>query len=271
MHYAPTRKDCRNSRDVFVKLSSASLRERWGRQLEPAPPESTQDSNTPVGVIPPNIPLAEQWSKSPKLANSAAVPAEEFPDIAEALSKGTIPKIELWIEHEMNDLVDITKETELMKEIKDILDELNIISSIFKQQLKIVKAMEDNQSNGKNPGDLYSDQPDSSGKGKGHEIPKKQDNLQDDARHTAGKYAELHQTLKGREQDIEDLKTEGTRVYKAVSSGTPSHGKVMKTNGSRYAICWVSSKNRPVFLKPTQRARKPKSLPDKEAQYLCLQ
>ncbi|EHK99127.1 hypothetical protein M7I_4959 [Glarea lozoyensis 74030] len=194
------------------QLSSASLRERWGRQLEPA----TQGANIPVEVVSLNPSLAEEWSKFPKLADPVVARGEEFPDIAEPLSKGTIPKIELLIEHEMNYLVDITKETELMKETKDILDELNMISSIFKQQLRIVKAMAENKADSKNLEQLPSEPLDPSGTAKGSQIPKEQDNLQDDAKNSAVKYTKLHQKLKGREQDIEDLKTEGTRVYKAI-------------------------------------------------------
>jgi uncharacterized protein (DUF2344 family) len=47
------------------------------------------------------------------------------------------------MELEMNKLVDITRETECLKEIKDILDELNSISSVFKQQVKIVSIIMD--------------------------------------------------------------------------------------------------------------------------------
>ncbi|CZR64777.1 uncharacterized protein PAC_14676 [Phialocephala subalpina] len=207
-------------------MSSASLRERWGRQDEPKTSKSAQGPKTPVRVFSsatqsnpkaktdPSI--AEQWSSFHEPANTVETPTDEFPNISEALKKGTILEIEHLIEHEMNELVDITKETERMKEIKDILDELNIISSIFKQQLKIVKAMAGDQADGRTPSFLPSEQPDPSGKGKGIEIPNVRDNLQNDTKHSTVKYAKLYQTLKGREQDIEDLKTEGTRVYKSI-------------------------------------------------------
>ena len=43
----------------------------------------------------------------------------------------------------VNDLLDIKKETTLLKELKDIRDELNIIKSIFTQQRKVLKVFED--------------------------------------------------------------------------------------------------------------------------------
>jgi hypothetical protein len=43
----------------------------------------------------------------------------------------------------MNALVDITKETACLKEIKDILDELNSVSYIFGQQITVVESIID--------------------------------------------------------------------------------------------------------------------------------
>ena len=39
----------------------------------------------------------------------------------------------------MDDLFDITKETALVSEIKDILDELNIISSVMRHQAAVIE------------------------------------------------------------------------------------------------------------------------------------
>jgi len=98
-----------------------------------------------------------------------------------------------------------------MKDIKEILGELNSISCVFKQQLKIVRAMIDDDQCFKVPPQNHP--------GRGKELANrdmgsvaKEGTLISDS-----KYSSIYQTLKGRQQDIEDLKTECTRVYKAVS------------------------------------------------------
>jgi hypothetical protein len=209
------------------QLSSAALRDKWGGNTNPAIPttaglvlknqakatSSTEHSSPKTKHIPS---ISEQWSRFSEPTGLAELSTDEFPDLSEALRKGTIPEIELLIEHEMNDLVDITKETECMKEIKDILDELNIIASIFKQQLKIVKAMINDHRDPNNPQFLFGQQT-TSKKGKEIESSEMDDISPGDVKNTESKYKRLYETLKGREQDIDALKIEGTRIYEAVS------------------------------------------------------
>ena len=62
-------------------------------------------------------------------------------DLKEVLANSSISELENKIETEMNSLVKITRETKVLTEIKDIMDELNTISYNFQQQAKIVNAM----------------------------------------------------------------------------------------------------------------------------------
>jgi hypothetical protein len=263
-------------------MSSASLRERWGGQDKSSTSQpAAQAPNTPVkgfhnaGKVILKVSgapsITEKWSSFHDTAGTVGVPAVNFPDLSEALRKGTIPEIELLIEHEINELVNITSETECMKEIKDILDELNIISSIFKQQLKIVNAMGEDHTDASSATEVSIGQQASGGKGKEIETPEVQKIIQEYVEHSGTKYKKLYQTLKGREQDIEALKTEATRVYQAVSPDFSSCDDTLSTYVLRFAICWISSKNKLVSLKPTQRVKKPKSQLDKGKPYSCSQ
>ncbi len=58
----------------------------------------------------------------------------------------SISKVEQRIEDELKALVDITQETVCLKEIKDILDELNSVSYIFGQQITVVQSIVDEYS-----------------------------------------------------------------------------------------------------------------------------
>lgn len=198
------------------KISTASLRERWtfskARDREANTnviPEAdvTVSDNTLVARL-------KQISERSRGVNDLQDGLDHFPDLVKVLRETSLPAIELQIELEMSKLVDITEETKCMKEIKDILDELNSISHVFKQQLKIVRAMKV---------DLSSENAEAATSAKGKdqspvdiglnlgdfgEVKNKPKVLQ---------YSQLYRTLKDRDRDIEDLKIEATRVYKEVS------------------------------------------------------
>jgi hypothetical protein len=100
----------------------------------------------------------------------------------------------------MNALVDITKETVCLKEIKDILDELNSVSYIFGQQITVVESIIDEVS-------LL----------KKIQERDKTNNTDTNLENDALKYQQVLKTLKRRNKDIEGLKTNAYKVYKDVS------------------------------------------------------
>ena len=74
------------------------------------------------------------------------VSTEKLPsDLTDALQQGRVSEMEHLIEKEMDALVDITDESECLKEIKDVLDELNSISHVFERQIGVVKSIMNSQ------------------------------------------------------------------------------------------------------------------------------
>ena len=92
---------------------------------------------------------------------------EKSPEKAEASkdSKGAKPLTPTALGEELEDIFDISREIELLKEIKDIRDELNILKSLFHQQRLVLEtfcpAIETGQNN------------------LGHPVPKERPSLMD--------------------------------------------------------------------------------------------
>lgn len=82
-------------------------------------------------------------------------------------------------------LIDIKEETQCLKEIKDIMDELNSISNVFKQQIQVINVMIENTKN---------------------------------AEDTTGKYKSVSTSLEKRLKDINDLEQRASLVSQDVSS-----------------------------------------------------
>jgi hypothetical protein len=127
----------------------------------------------------------------------------------------------------MNALADITKETVCLKEIKDILDELNSVSYIFRQQITVVESMVDEalllkevqERNRKFTNPLSN----------GNNLALGSTKSSEDVEL---KYQQVLMTLIRRNKDIENLKTYAYTVYKDVRCNYDPHVQP-KTNVKR--------------------------------------
>ncbi|RMJ15102.1 hypothetical protein CDV36_005242 [Fusarium kuroshium] len=123
---------------------------------------------------------------------------------------------------EMGLLSDITHETKCLKEVKDIMDELNSISYIFTQQMNVVQSMVDDaelqQNHKADDGSNYrrgyptTDHTESSKKA-GDNKPS-EGHYKDLPEDMELKYKRLLSTLKKRKETITHLKDEAYRVYR---------------------------------------------------------
>jgi hypothetical protein len=113
------------------------------------------------------------------------------------------------IEYEINALADITEETACLKEIKDILDELNSISYIFGQQIAVVESMVDEAS-------LLKQVQERNQQFKPNSIDGSPEDMD-------LKYQQVLKTLMRRNKDIESLKTSAYSVYKDVRCNYGPH------------------------------------------------
>ena len=159
-------------------------------------------------------------------------PYDPLEGLSEILDMGNRMKIDNEIEKELNALVNITAESDSLKEIKDILDELNSISHVFQQQLKIVSEVvasyapskSTSHSNGLDSPSIQfwagKDGDDDLSKGKESTTSGERDGddeaKQDTTEDIWYKYDQVLSILRRREQDIAILKGEADRVYHAV-------------------------------------------------------
>lgn len=152
------------------------------------------------------------------------------------------------IDEEIEELSDITKETECLEKIKDIIDELNSISHFFIQQISVVQTMANDAAlqnrihsasaaaaqDTREPGRERTTGEDSEATTSQDIIPKGPGSsasppaarkrvpahqiIQDSFKDMKMKYTELVKTLERRNKTIEDLKSQALRVYKDVSN-----------------------------------------------------
>lgn len=241
--------------DRKQELSEATLRERLFRKPSshaktPKGNESRlQESNPEQGVKPiANATAQPQNSKSLSQEDQEAAEwadwftsktkqdlkhSNPLKDLSGILESGTSLGIGREIEKEMNALVNVTAENDSLKEIKDILDELNSLSHVFQQQVKIMNDVVASNTPSKStshPNDLNNptrrpltkyEGDDDFSKAKEKNSSEGLDGApevkQDTAKDVRDKYALVLSTLCRREQDIENLKMKAERVYDAVS------------------------------------------------------
>lgn len=113
-------------------------------------------------------------------------------------------EIESKIQAEVSALTNITEETNLLKEIKDILDELNSILLIFKQQELVVQSMgkhEDAEEFDEDTGELLSPA----------DSPKYRMRSRIQRSHS-----ELLRTIRDHKRDVEMLELEAVRTHDSV-------------------------------------------------------
>lgn len=129
------------------------------------------------------------------------------------------------IDMEMRALSDITKETKCLKEIKDIMDELNSISYIFTQQMDVVQSMVDdaemqqnhNLDGGRSHRRGYHDPGHAESSKKAGGYKPTGGHYKDVPEDMEVKYKRLLSTLEKRKRTITHLKDESYRVYQDVS------------------------------------------------------
>jgi hypothetical protein len=93
----------------------------------------------------------------------------------------------VYAQTELAQLIDIKEETNCLKEIKDIMDELNSISNVFKQQIQVINVMIENEENA-------------------------------GTKTVSAKYKSVLESLKQRLSDINDLENRASLVSQDVST-----------------------------------------------------
>ncbi|KAF2734260.1 hypothetical protein EJ04DRAFT_493792 [Polyplosphaeria fusca] len=114
-------------------------------------------------------------------------------------------EIESRIQAEVSALTNITEETNLLKEIKDILDELNSILLIFKQQELVVQSMGKDEASEA----LFRDPRDP--------LPPHDSPRAINDRRVRFSQARLLQTVRNHKRDIETLEQEATRTHDSLT------------------------------------------------------
>lgn len=134
-------------RDVL----NASLREGWftSRNAESSKSDNhtvAQDgvlssipfSNVSAAALSPSSADGDinKWFETPETP-----PDDPLSSVKDILNQHSVLKIESAIDQEMSTLINISKETSLLREVKDVLDELNSICHVYMEQIKVVKSM----------------------------------------------------------------------------------------------------------------------------------
>lgn len=164
----------------------------------------------------------------------------------------SISEVEHLIDEKLRAISDITEETACLKEIKDVLDELNSVAHVFRQQIAVVKMMVDDvgmQKRNESRGKPYAPSSDPAARNSSKDMrisaaadtgraagPASKDGAppaggQDPSvpehslEDTEGMYKHMLTTLERRLGDIESLDAKAYRVYKDVSCrlAAPGH------------------------------------------------
>jgi hypothetical protein len=76
-----------------------------------------------------------------EVTDQEILPPDPLAALAALLQTHSKPLLDKEIEKQMDNLINVTTENESLMEIKDILDELNSVTHVFKQQIKLLEAI----------------------------------------------------------------------------------------------------------------------------------
>jgi len=134
-------------RDVL----NVSLREGWF-MTQDSHARKTYDATTGSVAIPPSQPYmsisataSNPWSEDNEIKawfeTPTTPPDDPLSSVKDELTQHSVLKIESAIDKEMDALINVSEEMSLLREVKDVLDELNSIGHIYVEQIKVVKRM----------------------------------------------------------------------------------------------------------------------------------